>query len=43
LTLTPAWIVIARVDNALDRRYQLADGYNTARRSASLATRYSFR
>jgi len=43
LTLTPAWIVIARLDNALDRRYQLADGYNTARRSASLATRYSFR
>ena len=41
--LTPAWMVAARLDNALDRRYQLADGYNTAGRAASISTRYRFR
>jgi vitamin B12 transporter len=41
--LTPAWSLSARLDNALDRRYELASGYNTAARSASIATRYSFR
>jgi outer membrane cobalamin receptor len=43
LNLTPAWVVTARLDNALDRRYELASGYNTAARAASIATRYSFR
>ena len=43
LNLTPAWSVSARLDNALNRRYELANGYNTAGRSASIATRYSFR
>ena len=43
LNLTPQWSVTARLDNALDRRYELADGYNTAARSASVSTRYSFR
>ena len=43
LNLTPQWSVTARLDNALDRRYELADGYNTAARSASISTRYSFR
>lgn len=43
LNLTPAWSVSARLDNALNRRYELASGYNTAARSASIATRYNFR
>jgi len=43
LNLTRAWSLSARLDNALDRRYELASGYNTAARSASIATRYSFR
>jgi outer membrane cobalamin receptor len=34
--------VSARLDNALNRHYELADGYNTAGRSASISTRYSF-
>jgi vitamin B12 transporter len=42
LNLTPAWSVSARLDNALNRHYELADGYNTAGRSASISTRYSF-
>ena len=42
-TLTPEWSLTARLDNALDRRYELANGYNTAGRAASMATRYSFR
>jgi vitamin B12 transporter len=42
LNLTPAWSVSARLDNALNRHYVLANGYNTAARSASIATRYSF-
>jgi len=42
LNLTPAWSVTARLDNALNRHYELADGYNTAARSASIATRYAF-
>jgi vitamin B12 transporter len=41
--VTPAWTWTARLDNALDRRYELANGYNTARRSLSIATRYAFR
>ena len=43
LNLTAAWSVAARLDNALDRHYQLANGYNTAGRAASVSTRYSFR
>jgi outer membrane cobalamin receptor len=35
--------VAARLDNALNRRYELANGYNTAGRAASIAVRYSFR
>jgi vitamin B12 transporter len=41
-TLTPSWSVAARLDNALGRRYELANGYATAGRSASISTRYSF-
>jgi vitamin B12 transporter len=41
--LTPAWSFTARLDNALNRHYELANGYNTAGRSASISTRYSFR
>ncbi len=43
LHLTRAWSVSVRLDNALNRRYELADGYNTAARAASISTRYSFR
>jgi vitamin B12 transporter len=42
LTLTPAWSVAARLDNALNHRYELGNGYNTAGRAASISTRYSF-
>jgi vitamin B12 transporter len=42
LTMSPAWSVTARLDNALDRRYELASGYNTAGRAVSVATRFSF-
>ena len=42
LTMTSAWSVSARLDNALDRRYQLANGYNTAGRALFVATRFSF-
>jgi vitamin B12 transporter len=41
--LTAAWSFTARLDNALNRHYELANGYNTAGRSASISTRYSFR
>ena len=43
LAITPTWSVTVRLDNALDRRYQLASGYNTAGRAVFVATRYSFR
>jgi vitamin B12 transporter len=43
LNLTPTWSVAARLDNALNRHYELASGYNTAGRAASISTRYSFR
>ena len=43
LNLTPAWSLTARLDNALNRQYQLANGYNTAGRAASISSRYSFR
>jgi len=41
--LAPGWTVQARLDNALDKRYELASGYNTARRSLTLAMRYHIR
>jgi vitamin B12 transporter len=41
--LTDSWSVQARVDNALDEEYELANGFNTAGRSFTLATRYRFR
>ena len=40
--LRPSWNVQLRVDNALDRAYQLVYGYNTPRRSLTLGTRYRF-
>ncbi len=43
LHLTREWSMSVRLDNALNRRYQLADGYNTSARAASITTRYSFR
>ena len=41
--ITPAWSVQARVDNAFDEAYELANGFNTAGRTFTLATRYRFR
>jgi vitamin B12 transporter len=41
--IKPEWSVQLRLDNALDREYQLVYGYNTPRRSVELATRYRFR
>ena len=38
----PSWSVAARLDNALGRRYELANGYATAGRSASISARYAF-
>jgi vitamin B12 transporter len=43
LSFTPAWSVTARLDNALNRHYELANGYNTGGRSGIISTRYSFR
>ena len=42
LFLTPGWSVTARLDNAFNRRYELANGYNTAGRAATISTRYRF-
>jgi vitamin B12 transporter len=42
LMLTPSWSVAARLDNALGRRYELANGYATAGRAASISARYTF-
>jgi vitamin B12 transporter len=41
--LLPEWSVQLRVDNALDREYQLVYGYNTPQRSLMLGTRYRFK
>ncbi len=41
LALTPAWSLTGRLDNALDRRYELASGFRTAGRAAYIAARYS--
>jgi vitamin B12 transporter len=43
VSLTPSWSLAARLDNALGRRYELANGYATAGRAASISTRYAFR
>lgn len=40
--LSPAWSLTARLDNALDHRYELASGYNTPGRALFVATRFSF-
>ena len=37
--VTRNWSLQLRIDNALDRRYQEINGYNTARRGITLATR----
>jgi vitamin B12 transporter len=42
-SISPQWTVQARLDNALDQRYELANGYNSPRRGLTLATRYHFR
>jgi vitamin B12 transporter len=41
--LAPGWTAQLRLDNALDRRYELVNGYNTPRRSLTLAMRYHMR
>ncbi len=41
--VTPAWSVQLKLDNALDRDYQIVNGYHTAGRSLSVATRYQLR
>jgi vitamin B12 transporter len=41
--ITTAWSVQARVENALDDQYILANGFNTADRSLFFAARYEFR
>lgn len=41
-TISPAWSLTARLDNALDHRYELASGYNTSGRALFVATRFSF-
>ena len=42
-TISPSWSLTARLDNALDHRYELANGYNTSGRALFVATRFSFR
>jgi len=39
--LTPHWTLQARLDNAFDKQYQLANTYNTAGRSLFVAVRYA--
>lgn len=43
VNMSPEWSVSARLDNALNRHYELANGYNTAARSVLISTRFSFR
>ena len=40
---TPDWSLLLRLDNALDKRYELARNYNTAKRSWFAALRYGIR
>jgi outer membrane cobalamin receptor len=37
------WILQAAVENVLDERYELASGYNSPRRTLTLATRLRMR
>jgi vitamin B12 transporter len=39
--LTPQWSVSARLNNALDKHYELVQGYNTPRRNLFVALAYS--
>ncbi len=41
--LAPNWTAQLRLDNALDRHYELVSGYNTAGRSVTLAMRFHMR
>ncbi len=41
--VTGGWTVQASIENALDERYELANGFNTAQRSLFVATRFEFR
>lgn len=41
--VTEGWSVQARLENALDEQYELANGFNTADRSLFVATKYEFR
>ena len=41
--LAPRWSMQLRLDNALDRHYELTSGYNTAARSVTLAMRFHLR
>jgi vitamin B12 transporter len=41
--LAQQWSMQLRLDNALDRRYELVSGYNTAGRSVTLAMRFHMR
>jgi vitamin B12 transporter len=43
VNLTSSLVVSARLDNALNHHYELANGYNTAARAASIAIRYNLR
>jgi vitamin B12 transporter len=43
IALTPRWALQARLENALDRDYELADGYRTMGRAFMLAARYDVR
>ena len=38
--ISPRWKLQLRLDNALDRDYTLVNGYNTPRRSVTIATRF---
>jgi vitamin B12 transporter len=42
-SFSDAWSVQARLENALDENYQLANGFRTPERSLFVATRFSFR
>ena len=38
--LVPSWTLFARIDNAFDKRYELAADYNSARASVFAGVRY---
>lgn len=42
-SITGSWSVQARIENALDEQYMLANGFNTADRSLFVSTRFEFR